>query len=65
MGAASHPEAEVLHHQVWSVCFLQLNRETEHITNKKQGPRACLWDLGSQVTSDSLSLGASIPPLPL
>lgn len=55
----------MLHHQVWSVCFLQLNRKTEHITNKKQGPPACLWDLGSQVTSDSLSLGASTPPLPL
>lgn len=35
-------EAEVLHRQVCSVCFLQLNRGTEHKTNKKQGPPACL-----------------------
>lgn len=40
-GAALHPEAELLQRQVWSVCFLQLNR-TEHITNKKKGPPACL-----------------------
>lgn len=34
--AASHPEAELLQRQVWSVCFSQRNRRTEHTTNKKK-----------------------------
>lgn len=34
--AASHPEAELLQRQVWSDCFSQRNRRTEHTTNKKK-----------------------------